>query len=105
MFVHCVFSIEDPDSHKCFQVLLNLVDMNLCVLDGKDPSAYDKFIRTTLTGKPFLKLEFINKGLIFWRDTNKQRLLNISTVIAQQIYLILMPMKMKMGDRRTICSV
>ncbi|XDV21682.1 hypothetical protein PO909_026724 [Leuciscus waleckii] len=42
---------EDPDPSidKCFQVILDLVDMNLCVLDGKDPSAYDKSIRTTLT--------------------------------------------------------
>ncbi|XDV21705.1 hypothetical protein PO909_026739, partial [Leuciscus waleckii] len=40
----------DPDPYidKCFQVLLDLVDMNLCVLDGKDPSAYDESIRTIL---------------------------------------------------------
>ncbi|XP_077097930.1 cytosolic phospholipase A2 gamma-like [Siphateles boraxobius] len=40
---------EDPDSQKCFQVLLDLVDMNLCVLDGKDPSALEESIRTKLT--------------------------------------------------------
>ncbi|KAK7163942.1 hypothetical protein R3I94_002610 [Phoxinus phoxinus] len=42
---------EDPDPSidKGFQVILDLVDMNLCVLDGKDPSAHDESIRTTLT--------------------------------------------------------
>ncbi|KAG1931581.1 cytosolic phospholipase A2 gamma [Pimephales promelas] len=39
---------EDPDSRKCFQVLLDLVDMNLCVLDGKDPSALEDTIRTSV---------------------------------------------------------
>ncbi|XP_048042844.1 cytosolic phospholipase A2 gamma-like isoform X1 [Megalobrama amblycephala] len=43
---------KDPDSppaDKFCQVLLDLVDMNLYVLDGKDPSALDESIRTTLT--------------------------------------------------------
>ncbi|KAK7172546.1 hypothetical protein R3I93_002611 [Phoxinus phoxinus] len=39
---------EDPDSHKCLQVLLDLVDMNLSVLEGKDPSALEDSIRTTV---------------------------------------------------------
>ncbi|XP_067264355.1 cytosolic phospholipase A2 gamma-like [Chanodichthys erythropterus] len=42
---------KDPDSppaDKFCQVLLDLVDMNLYVLDGKDPSAFDESIRTTL---------------------------------------------------------
>ncbi|KAK7163943.1 hypothetical protein R3I94_002611 [Phoxinus phoxinus] len=43
-----MFHSEDPDSHKCLQVLLDLVDMNLCVLEGKDPSALEKSIRKTV---------------------------------------------------------
>ncbi|XP_048011475.1 cytosolic phospholipase A2 gamma-like [Megalobrama amblycephala] len=42
---------EHSDSQpvdKCFQVLLDLADMNVCVLDVKDPSALDESIRTTL---------------------------------------------------------
>ncbi|KAL1273587.1 hypothetical protein QQF64_026401 [Cirrhinus molitorella] len=42
---------EDPNSpsvEKCYQVLLDLVDMNLCVLNDKDPSALDQSIRTNL---------------------------------------------------------
>ncbi|XP_048042478.1 cytosolic phospholipase A2 zeta-like [Megalobrama amblycephala] len=42
---------KDPDSppaDKFCQVLLDLVDMNLYVLDGKDPSAFDESIRTML---------------------------------------------------------
>ncbi|XP_026111344.1 cytosolic phospholipase A2 gamma-like [Carassius auratus] len=44
--------IKDPHSppiDQCYQVLLNLVDMNLTVLKGTDPSALDQSIRTTLT--------------------------------------------------------
>ncbi|XP_059403200.1 cytosolic phospholipase A2 gamma-like [Carassius carassius] len=43
---------QDPHSppiDECYQVLLNLVDMNLTVLKGTDPSALDQSIRTTLT--------------------------------------------------------
>ncbi|XP_058633065.1 cytosolic phospholipase A2 gamma-like isoform X2 [Onychostoma macrolepis] len=42
---------EDPNSppvEKCYQVLKDLVDMNLCVLNVKDPSALDQTIRKTL---------------------------------------------------------
>ncbi|XP_016375239.1 cytosolic phospholipase A2 gamma-like [Sinocyclocheilus rhinocerous] len=44
--------IKDPHSppiDECYQVLLKLVDMNLDLLKGTDPSACDQFIRTTLT--------------------------------------------------------
>uniref|UniRef100_A0A8C2K9P5 PLA2c domain-containing protein n=1 Tax=Cyprinus carpio TaxID=7962 RepID=A0A8C2K9P5_CYPCA len=54
MFVHCVFSSKDPNaSHaeNSYQVLMDLVDMNLAVLNGKDPSALDQSIRKTLNGK------------------------------------------------------
>ncbi|KAF4113934.1 hypothetical protein G5714_006479 [Onychostoma macrolepis] len=43
--------IKDPNSphvEKCYQVLMDLADMNLCVLNGKDPSALHQSIRTTL---------------------------------------------------------
>ncbi|XP_051748997.1 cytosolic phospholipase A2 gamma-like isoform X2 [Ctenopharyngodon idella] len=43
---------KDPDSppaDKFYQVVSDLVDMNLYVLDGKDPSALDESIRRTLT--------------------------------------------------------
>ncbi|XP_051748705.1 cytosolic phospholipase A2 gamma-like isoform X5 [Ctenopharyngodon idella] len=43
---------KDPDSppaDKFCQVVSDLVDMNLYVLDGKDPSALDESIRKTLT--------------------------------------------------------
>uniref|UniRef100_A0A8C1ZBQ6 PLA2c domain-containing protein n=1 Tax=Cyprinus carpio TaxID=7962 RepID=A0A8C1ZBQ6_CYPCA len=46
-----VFSSKDPNdppAEKCCQVLMDLVDMNLDVLNGKDPSAYDRSIRKTL---------------------------------------------------------
>ncbi|XP_016136090.1 cytosolic phospholipase A2 gamma-like isoform X2 [Sinocyclocheilus grahami] len=42
---------EDPNSppvEKWYQVLMDLVDMNLCVLNVKDPSALDQSIRTML---------------------------------------------------------
>ncbi|XP_067264364.1 cytosolic phospholipase A2 gamma-like [Chanodichthys erythropterus] len=42
---------QDPNSaatEKCYQVLMKLVDMNISVLTGKDPSALDESIRTTL---------------------------------------------------------
>ncbi len=54
MFVHCVFSLKDPNSspvEKCNKVLVDLADMNLCVLKNKDPSALDQSNRTTLNGK------------------------------------------------------
>jgi len=47
MFFQCVFSSED----KCLQVLMDLVDMNLSVLNGIDPSALDESIRIKLKGK------------------------------------------------------
>ncbi len=53
-----VFPSKDPNSSsidECYQVLLNLVDMNLAVLKGDDYSALDQSIRTTLTGKLSLK--------------------------------------------------
>uniref|UniRef100_A0A8C1NP24 Cytosolic phospholipase A2 gamma-like n=2 Tax=Cyprinus carpio TaxID=7962 RepID=A0A8C1NP24_CYPCA len=40
---------HSPPTDECYQVLLNLVDMNLAVLKGTDPSALDQSIRTTLT--------------------------------------------------------
>ncbi|XP_026099206.1 cytosolic phospholipase A2 gamma-like isoform X2 [Carassius auratus] len=39
---------KDPSEEKGFQVLMDLVDMNLDVLNGKDPSALDQSIRSTL---------------------------------------------------------
>ncbi|XP_039511290.1 cytosolic phospholipase A2 gamma-like isoform X2 [Pimephales promelas] len=39
---------KDPDSHIGFQVLLDLVNMILYVLNGKDPSALEDSIRTTV---------------------------------------------------------
>ncbi|ROL53844.1 Cytosolic phospholipase A2 gamma [Anabarilius grahami] len=42
---------EDPTSlpeDECYKVLMDLVDMNLSVLNGKDPSALDESIRTKL---------------------------------------------------------
>ncbi|XP_048042707.1 cytosolic phospholipase A2 gamma-like [Megalobrama amblycephala] len=42
---------QDPNSpvtEECYQVLMKLVDMNISVLTGKDPSALDESIRTTL---------------------------------------------------------
>uniref|UniRef100_A0A8C1NRH5 PLA2c domain-containing protein n=1 Tax=Cyprinus carpio TaxID=7962 RepID=A0A8C1NRH5_CYPCA len=51
MFVHYVFSSKDPNaSHaeNSYQVLMDLVNMNLTVLNGKDPSALDQSIRKTL---------------------------------------------------------
>uniref|UniRef100_A0A671L3C5 Cytosolic phospholipase A2 gamma-like n=1 Tax=Sinocyclocheilus anshuiensis TaxID=1608454 RepID=A0A671L3C5_9TELE len=50
-FVQCLFSSKDPNSppvEKWYLVLMDLVDMNLCVLNVKDPSALDQSIRTTL---------------------------------------------------------
>ncbi len=47
LFVHCVFfNVE-----TFYQVLTDLVHMNLCVLKNKDPSALDQSIRKTLNGK------------------------------------------------------
>ncbi|KAL1273585.1 hypothetical protein QQF64_026399 [Cirrhinus molitorella] len=40
-----------PPVEKCYQVLMDLVDMNLSVLNGKDPSALDQSIRTNLKDK------------------------------------------------------
>ncbi len=60
MFVQCVFSLKDsnsPSVEQCYQVLMDLADMNLCVLNGEDPSALDQSIREKLYGKSVL--EFI----------------------------------------------
>ncbi|XP_056314892.1 cytosolic phospholipase A2 gamma [Danio aesculapii] len=46
-----VFPFKDPNPasvDKCYQMLMNLVDMNLAVLNGKDPSALDESIRAKL---------------------------------------------------------
>ncbi|KAL0194257.1 hypothetical protein M9458_012553, partial [Cirrhinus mrigala] len=40
---------------KHSQVLTDLANMNLCVLNGDDPSDLDQSIRTTLKGELFLK--------------------------------------------------
>ncbi|RXN13578.1 cytosolic phospholipase A2 gamma-like protein [Labeo rohita] len=43
--------IKDPSSQttdKCYQVLMNLVDMNIAVLEGTNLSALDQSIKTTL---------------------------------------------------------
>ncbi|KAF4107933.1 hypothetical protein G5714_010692 [Onychostoma macrolepis] len=37
-----------PPVEKCYQVLMDLANMNLSVLNGKDPSDLDQSIRTTL---------------------------------------------------------
>uniref|UniRef100_A0A8C2Q4T4 PLA2c domain-containing protein n=1 Tax=Cyprinus carpio TaxID=7962 RepID=A0A8C2Q4T4_CYPCA len=39
---------KDPSAEKGYQVLMDLVDMNLAVLNGKDPSDLDQSIRNTL---------------------------------------------------------
>ncbi|XP_077079084.1 cytosolic phospholipase A2 gamma-like [Siphateles boraxobius] len=39
---------NSPPVDKCHQVLMDLMDMNISVLKGKDPSAPDKSIRTKL---------------------------------------------------------
>ncbi|ROL53836.1 Cytosolic phospholipase A2 gamma [Anabarilius grahami] len=43
---------EDPNApasdEECYQMLMNLVDMNLSVLTGEDPSAHNESIRTSL---------------------------------------------------------
>ncbi|XP_050959708.1 cytosolic phospholipase A2 gamma-like isoform X2 [Labeo rohita] len=40
---------KDPNSPSVYQVLMDLVEMNLAFLNGKDPSAFDQKIRETLT--------------------------------------------------------
>ncbi|KAK2910839.1 hypothetical protein Q8A67_002972 [Cirrhinus molitorella] len=48
---HGIASDHDPVSppaDKSYQVLMDLVDMNLCVLKGKDPSGLDESIRKNL---------------------------------------------------------
>ncbi|XP_042613173.1 cytosolic phospholipase A2 gamma-like [Cyprinus carpio] len=37
-----------PPAYKCYQVLIDLVEVNLAVLNGKDPSALVQTIKTTL---------------------------------------------------------
>lgn len=44
-----------PPTDEYYQVLMNLVDMNIAVLNGNDPSAFYESIRTNLNGKIFLK--------------------------------------------------
>ncbi|XP_048042750.1 cytosolic phospholipase A2 gamma-like [Megalobrama amblycephala] len=45
---------QDPNApatdEECYQVLMNLVDMNLSVLTGNDPAAFDESIGTSLNG-------------------------------------------------------
>ncbi|RXN34245.1 cytosolic phospholipase A2 gamma-like protein [Labeo rohita] len=46
--------LQDPKAppvEKCYQVLMDLVDMNLSVLNGKDPSHLNQSIRTNLKGE------------------------------------------------------
>ncbi len=67
VFVHCMFSLKDPNNpsaDKCCQVLMDLVDINLHVLNGEDPSALYKSIRESLNGKLFLWVR-IHKQIIF----------------------------------------
>uniref|UniRef100_A0A673H7W8 Cytosolic phospholipase A2 gamma-like n=1 Tax=Sinocyclocheilus rhinocerous TaxID=307959 RepID=A0A673H7W8_9TELE len=40
--------VDTPPAEKGYQVLMDLVDMNLAVLNGKEPSAFEQSIRTTL---------------------------------------------------------
>ncbi len=54
MFVQGVFSSIDPNPppvEKSYQVPMDLADMNLCVLNNKDPSALDQSNRTMLNGE------------------------------------------------------
>ncbi|KAK7163887.1 hypothetical protein R3I94_002560 [Phoxinus phoxinus] len=56
---------NSPPIDECHQVLMDLVDMNLSVLNGKDPSVHDKSIRTKLnelTGGKH-QLSFLKKKL------------------------------------------
>lgn len=49
------FPSDDPVSppvDQCYRVLMDLVDRNLSVLNGEDPSALDESIRRNLKGKP-----------------------------------------------------
>uniref|UniRef100_A0A671L8S1 Cytosolic phospholipase A2 gamma-like n=1 Tax=Sinocyclocheilus anshuiensis TaxID=1608454 RepID=A0A671L8S1_9TELE len=81
-FVQCLFSSKDPNSppvEKWYLVLMDLVDMNLCVLNVKDPSALDQSIRTTLNGK---NLAGGKSQLIF--PTQK---LNLSDKEAAKLYM------------------
>ncbi len=51
------FPSDDPISpsvDECYRALMDLVDMNLSALNGKDPSGFDKSIRTNLNGKPYI---------------------------------------------------
>ncbi|XP_042579415.1 cytosolic phospholipase A2 gamma-like [Cyprinus carpio] len=40
-----------PSVDECHRALMDLVNMNLSVLNGKDPSGFEKSIRTNLNGK------------------------------------------------------
>ncbi|XP_067296450.1 cytosolic phospholipase A2 gamma-like isoform X2 [Pseudorasbora parva] len=42
--------ILEQDAEECYQVLMDLVDRNLSVLNGKDPSAFEESIRETRNG-------------------------------------------------------
>ncbi|XP_073696287.1 cytosolic phospholipase A2 gamma-like [Garra rufa] len=48
MFEQMCKDPKAPSVEKCYQVLMDLADMNLCVLNGKDPSDLDQSIRTIL---------------------------------------------------------
>ncbi|XP_056313194.1 cytosolic phospholipase A2 zeta [Danio aesculapii] len=53
---------RDPNSpplHKCSQVLMELADMNICVLNGKNPTVLDRSIRIKLNELSGGKRQFI----------------------------------------------
>ncbi len=54
-----------PTADECYQVLMDLVDKNISVLNGKDHSRLDESIRNKLNGKPlFLYITVRNCCLI-----------------------------------------
>ncbi|XP_051540996.1 cytosolic phospholipase A2 gamma-like isoform X3 [Myxocyprinus asiaticus] len=72
--------LKDPESPPVddgYQVLMHLVDMNLNVLNGIDPSPHDEAIRAKLTG-----LSGGKRQLIFEAKT-----LNITDKVAAKLYM------------------
>uniref|UniRef100_A0A8C1I007 PLA2c domain-containing protein n=1 Tax=Cyprinus carpio carpio TaxID=630221 RepID=A0A8C1I007_CYPCA len=53
-----------PSVDECHRALMDLVNMNLSVLNGKDPSGFEKSIRTNLNGKrqPISTMETLKKA-------------------------------------------
>uniref|UniRef100_A0A8C1Q381 PLA2c domain-containing protein n=1 Tax=Cyprinus carpio TaxID=7962 RepID=A0A8C1Q381_CYPCA len=53
-----------PSVDECHRALMDLVNMNLSVLNGKDPSGFEKSIRTNLNGKrqPISTIETLKKA-------------------------------------------